>query len=68
LGIQNGRTRMGIPALPFAFGSVQGAQQECLDALEAQTSEMIEGGLPRRKIGGQVAPGTESRVGRRKWH
>ena len=60
LGIQNGRTRMGIPALSFAFGSVQGAQQECPDALETQTSEMIEDGLSWRKIGGQVAPRTAS--------
>jgi hypothetical protein len=52
LCIDDGRARLGIPSLPFAFSLSQGRKQTKLGAFQAQTAKMVEHRLPRGKVRG----------------
>jgi hypothetical protein len=58
LRINDRRTRLGVSPNSFTFSFPQRCKQAKPDALEAQAPEMVEHGLPRRKVNWQIPPGT----------
>ena len=58
LRIYDRRAWLGVPPNPLAFGFSQSREQPKPGTFQAQAPEMLEHGLPWRKIGWQVAPWT----------
>ena len=56
LRIHDRGARVRVPAHPLTFGHMEGTVQAEPKALKAPASEVVEDRLPRRKVGGQIAP------------